>query len=288
MDKKQFSGSASRLIEAQCKQFRFYNEHPVYPDLSAEYEAIAAWATVTCSYSGIEQAMKCLMQMRGTYVDEFRSKGGHKHHDIGKLFQVLPSEEQDILRVYYATYRSLHDYIPPETADCFLDAIDSGYPTWRYFLLEGVMPPTTHPGAMVEIWSALTDTLKARVFTNHGLNTVKQRIDFRLRELHIEAAKEQCNDLVQINSLIPWRRRDTFININHYADLLRCDANGQPLQINGPALALPQVLSMPRVLHRFVDKVKDDTTDNDFMHFRFWARIGGLNWNAGESLFETP
>ena len=49
----------------------------------------------------------------------------------------------------------LHDYIPPETADCFLDAIDSGYPTWRYFLLEGEMPPSTHPGAMLEIWSAL-------------------------------------------------------------------------------------------------------------------------------------
>ena len=281
MGKKEFFGPASRLIEAQYKQSFFYNMHPVYPDLSAKYEAIAAWATVTCTYSGIEQAMKCLMQMRGTYIHKSRSQGGHKHHDIGKLFQDLASDEQEVLRVSYAIYRSLHEYIPPETVDCFLDEIDDGYPTWRYFLLEGVMPPTTHPGAMVEIWSALTQLLKARAFKNHGLTTVKQRIDFRLREIHLNAAKKECIDLEQINSIVPWRRRDTFVDINQYIELLSYDANGQPLQIIQPTLALPPVLSMPRVLHRFVDKVKGDTTDNDFMHFRFRARIGGLNWNAG-------
>ena len=140
---------------------------------------------------------------------------------------------------------------------------------------------------MVEIWSALTDILKARVSKNHGLTTVKQRIDFRLRELHVKAAKEECKDLVQINSIVPWRRRDTFIDINKYIDLLHCDANGHPLQINRPTLALPQVLSMPRVLHRFVDKVKEDITDNDFMHFRCRAQKGKLVWNAVENCFEA-
>ena len=197
--KQEFLRPASRLIEAQYRQCRFYHEHDVLPDLSAEYEAIAAWATVTCNYSGIEQAMKCLLQMRGTYVDKYQSKKGHKHHDIGKLFQSLASEEQDVLRVSYAIYRSLHDYIPPETVDCFLDAVDSGYTSWRYFLLEGndqnKWPPTTHAGAMLEIWSALTDVLRARVFTNHGLNSMKHRIDFRLRKLHIDAAQKECKDL---------------------------------------------------------------------------------------------
>ena len=330
LGKEEFFRPASRLIEAQYKQYRSYHERPIQRDMFAEYDAIAAWSTVTCCYSGIEQAMKCLLQMRDAYIDQslcqacfkrVQGKGSeeckkvnkcgykehyeelfqahrdfvhslddrrhHKHHYIGKLFRALACEEQDVLRASYAIYRSLHDYLPPETADCFLDAIDSGYPTWRYFLLEGEMPPTTHPGAMLEVWSALTDILKARVFTNHGLNTVKQRIDFRLRELHIEAAKGECNDLVQINSLIPWRRRDTFININQYIDLLYYDANGQPLQIKQPTLALPPVLSMPRVLHRFVDKVKEDITDNDFMHFRCRAQKGKLVWNAVENCFEA-
>ncbi len=290
LGKEEFFRPASRLIEAQYKQYRSYHERPIQRDMFAEYDAIAAWSTVTCCYSGIEQSMKCLLEMRGI-IDR-------KTHWLGKLFRKLAPEEQHVLRFSYAIYRSLHNYILPETVEIFLDKIDQGYSqsekpvpgynTWRYFLLEGKMPPTTHPGAMLEIWSALTDILLARVFTNHGLNTVKQRIDFRLRELHIEAAKGECNDLVQINSLIPWRRRDTFININQYIDLLYYDANGQPLQIKQPTLALPPVLSMPRVLHSFVDRVKDDTTDNDFMHFRFRARIGGLYWNAGESLFETP
>ena len=182
--KKKFRRPAHRIMAARKRLHRSYHEHPIQPDFIAEAEAIAAWSTVTCSYSGIEQAMKCLLQMRGAYVDRSLSGGGHRHHDIGKLFNELTSEEQDVLRVSYAIYRSLHNYIPPETADCFLNAIDDGYPTWRYLLLEGSekWPPTTHPGAMLEIWSALTDIIQARVFCNHGLHTVKRRIDHCLLE----------------------------------------------------------------------------------------------------------
>ena len=157
LGKEEFFRPASRLIEAQYKQYRSYHERPIQRDMFADYDAIAAWGTVTCCYSGIEQAMKCLLQLRGAFK---RKK--HWHHCIGKLFRELASEEQDVLRVSYAIYRSLHDYIPPETVDCFLNAIDDGYNTWRYFLLMGEMPPTTHPGAMLEIWSALTDILLAR------------------------------------------------------------------------------------------------------------------------------
>ena len=119
---------------------RSYHEHPIQRDFFAEAEAIAAWNSVTCCYSGIEQAMKCLLQMRGTYIDRPLREGGHRHHDIGKLFNVLAHEEQEVIRVSYCIYRSLHDYIPREAVDSFLDGIDTGFPTWRYFLLEGRKP----------------------------------------------------------------------------------------------------------------------------------------------------
>lgn len=287
LGKERYFGPAGRLIEAQHKQYRSYHERPIQRDMVAEYDAIAAWGTVTCCYSGIEQAMKCLLQMRGAYIDKPQSKGGHRHHDIGKLFQDLASDEKDILSVSYAIYRSLHDYIPPETVDSFLQAIDDGYPTWRYFLLEGEMPPTTHPGAMLEIWSALSDILKAKVATNHGLNTVKHRIDFRLRELHVDAAMNECNDLGQINDMIGWQRRDVFLDLNQYIELLLNDAIEQPLQINGPTPDMPDVLSMQRVLNRFVGKAKENIKDNDFVFFRSRAQQGGLFWNASENRFDA-
>ena len=64
LGKEKFIAPASRLIEAQRKQYRSYHEHPIQRDMFADYDAIAAWGTVTCCYSGIEQAMKCLLQMR--------------------------------------------------------------------------------------------------------------------------------------------------------------------------------------------------------------------------------
>ena len=271
--REEFSRPASRLIEARVRQHRSYHEHPIQRDILAEYDAIAAWGTVTCCYSGIEQAMKCLLQMRSAY-----SNGHHRHHNIGKLFQDLAPKEQDVLRVSYAIYRSLHDYIPPETVDDFLNAIDAGYPTWRYFLLEGKMPPTTHPGAMLEIWSALTDILKARVFTNHGLNSIEQRINHHLDWVdhiyEIGAGQRERNDIIR------WMQQDhKNVPMNAYADLFFRHAEGR--------LDLIKVLPSTReVLNAMVGIVKDKWVDNDFSHFLSRAQMGEIVWNPDKNLFE--
>ena len=284
--RKKFRDPAYRLIKARRLQHRTYHEHPIQPDLFREMEFIAAWNTVTCSYSGIEQAMKCLLQMQGAYINEKPSRGGHRHHDIGKLFNELTPEEQDVLRVSYAIYRSLHNYIAPETADCFLNIIDDGYPTWRYFLLEGSeqWPPTSHPGAMLEIWFALTDIIQARVFRNHGLHTVKQRIENYLEGItisdawikHINTGIGQC----EINDRINWIRAYNNIPINAYADLLYCEANRK--------LDLIQVLpSTLRVLRTMVDIVKQRRTDDDFSCFLHRAQTSRIVWNTRKNRFET-
>ncbi len=62
-----FLHPASRIIETCELLHRTYHKNPVKRDVFAEYEAIAAWSTVTCCYSGIEQAMKCLLKMAGLY-----------------------------------------------------------------------------------------------------------------------------------------------------------------------------------------------------------------------------
>ena len=285
--KEKFLDPAHRIIKVRKLQHRSYHEHPIQGDLFPEDDAIAAWSTVTCSYSGIEQAMKCLLQMRCAYVDRLLSGGGHRHHHIAKLFKELTSEEKEVLRFSYAIYRSLHNYIPPETADCFLNAIDEGYPTWRYFLLEGRTKngcPTTHPGAMLEIWHALTDIIQARVFRNHGLHTVKRRIENYLegKTIHDAWLKHIKTGLgnPEIKDMNHWIQGYNNITINAYAHLLYCEANRK--------LDLIQVLPSTRqVLRTLVTIVKQRNNDNDFSCFLHRAQKSRIDWNPRKNRFET-
>lgn len=268
--KNEFQPPVRRLIQAQQRQHRSYHGHPVQQDMFAESNAIAAWSTVTCSYSGIEQAMKCLLRMRDIKYP--------KNHYIDKLFQYLSPEEKEALRVSYGIYRSLHDYIPPETVDCFLNAIDDGYTAWRYFLLDGKVPPTTHPGTMLEIWSALKDILLARVYLNHEMYSVEQRINHHLDWVDhiykVGAGQRERNDIIR------WMQEShKNIIINAYIDLFFHHAES--------TLDLIEVLPSTReVLNRMVGIVKDKWVDNDFSHFLSRAQMGEIVWNPDKNLFE--
>ncbi len=273
MGKKRFFGPARRLIEAQQRQYRSYHEHPIQRDMIAEYDAIAAWGIVTCCYSGIEQSLKCLLKMRNSF-----EKSRHYNHNIGQLFKDLVDEEKDVLRKSYSIFRSLHDYIEPETVDRFLEGIDKGYQKWRYFLLDGEMPPTTHAGAMLEIWSTLTDILQARVFTNHVLNSVEQRIDHHLDWVdHIcetSAGQRERDDIIR------WMRKShKNVPMNAYADLIYHHAES--------TLDLIELLPSTReILNRMVVKVNVKWVDNDFAYFLRRAQMGEIVWNPDENLFE--
>lgn len=283
----EFRRPAHRIMAARKWCNRSFHEHPIERDFFAEAEAIAAWNTVTCSYSGIEQAMKCLLKMGGTFIDEHPRDGGHRHHDIAKLYKILAHEEQDVLRVSYAIYRSLHHYIPPETVDCFLAGIDTGYPVWRYFLLEGSRkgkwPPTTHPGAMLEIWSALSDIIRARVFCNQGLHSVKRRIEFFLEgKTKLDAWTRHMNrgiGKVEIDDLNRWFQSHDNLKINAFADLLYYHANNKLDLVD----VLPSTL---QVLRTTVDIAKQRKNDNDFTYFVHRAENGGIFWNPEHCCFE--
>ena len=276
--RKSYSQPVDRLREAFKQVHGAYHERPpIQPDWLAGFEAISAWRTVTCSYSGIEQAMKCLMKMRGLDVSR-----GNEGHRIGWLFEQLAPEEQHPLRFSYDVYRSLHCYIPPETADEFLGAIDNGYPAWRYLLLEleDKAPPPTHVGAMLEIWSALTDILDARVNLDHGLETVYQRIEQRLKDFYADTLGAQLSDIdqSQVNKLTVQLNDD--IATNYCAELLYRDGQGQPISSDDQ-------LSDSPVLAKLVDEIMRYTTDHDFSHYVQRARTGKLAWNPTQSRFES-
>ena len=274
--RKIFLNPTNRIIRARMLTHDRYHEHSVQRDIIAEFEALVAWEAITCSYSGIEQAMKCLLKMRGTYIDKEKRHGGHRHHYIGQLFTALAPEEQDVLRRSYAIYRSLHYYIPPKTADTFLDAIDSGYETWRYFLLEGKRPPTTHAGAMLEIWSALTDILQAKVFTNHGLYTVKDRLDRHLQNRQSRAFREDGANSNYWPAMVKEIENHRRVLINYYCDLIYRTTKHGDFQEYERATWLA-----------LLDGSNEDDTDNDYRYFLERAQTTGIIWNEGENQFEA-
>ena len=287
--RKEFLRRANRLIKARHQVSRAYHEHPLSRDVFPEEDAVVVWSTVTLSYSGIEQAIKCLLQMRDKYIDEPRRKDGDKHHFIGRLFQRLAEEEKHVLHFSFSIYRSLHDYIPVDTADAFLEAIDEGYEAWRYFLLEGDMkrPLKTHPGAMIEVWSALTDIIWARQFTNHGLNTVKDRIGERIREINREVFRRvHEGNLAVVNEVHAWERSDPELDINAYADLLHCHGRGETRPFDARMASLPSALITASALNTFVELAEQDVTDHDFVHFVRRAKSDGIIWNPSKNRFE--
>ena len=269
----QFIHPASRIIEAREPLHCIYHKNPVKRDIFAEYEAIAAWSTVTCCYSGIEQAMKCLLKMAGLYRED-----RHKHHDIGKLFKGLVPEEQRVISVSYATYRSLHYYIPLENVGRFLDAIDEGYQTWRYFLLEGPeevgWPPTTHVGAMLEIWAALTDIIEARVVKNHGLHSIDRRIFHYLD-------KKTTHDIGEMNR---WMQSYNHA-INAYADLFYRNKKDELHLLEVSPKTLKVLLAFVNIV---IEEVKSKNPDEDICTFIWRAESGIIRWNPQTGLFENP
>lgn len=223
--------------------------------------------------------MKCLLEMRDAYTDK-----KHKHHKIGKLFQDLSQEEKEVFRVSYRIFRSLHDYISHETADRFLEKIDKGYECWRYFLREDKEPPTTHPGAMLEIWSALCGILNARVFTNHGLYSVELRIKHKLFQCGLEEAwKEHIStgiDRCEIDEINRWMQKShTNVALNAFADLFFYHAES--------GLETIEVLPSTReILNTMVGILSNKWVDNDFAHFLCRAQAGDIVWNPDKKLSE--
>ncbi len=309
--REKFIRPAHRLIKAWERQHRSFHERHFRPDIYAEYEAVAAWGYVTCSYSGIEQAIKCLLQMRKAFIDKglckacyerLQGKGSeecsgtekcgnkehypelfhsrhnfaqtlgsernHRHHYIGKLFRALAPEEQDVLRDSYAIFCSLHDYIPPGNVDCFLNAIDDGYPSWRYCLLEGEKPPTTHPGAMLEIWSALKDILQARVFKNHGLESAEKRITDSLNR----KLQRDPHELIDLNKCI-----GLFLKI----------AEQKMKSEDFPDPDEKELSTLVEDVEKYLrDDAKEEWIDNDLVYFIHRAGRGEIAWNTETKLFE--
>ena len=274
--------AVDRLIEAVSFQRKQLNEHPVRRDVFADSEAVAGWPFVIVAYQLIEQAFKCLLDLRQI---EHPRRGFKGHWIYDELFERFNDRDKSAIRRSYKAYRSLHDYIPLLTADDFLRNIGRSYNNWRYFLLDGRQVSTTHRGAMIEIANATTDLLRAEVFTDHGIKTIDTRIRFSIRQLLWRDAWFKClqdlslgigeNEIRDMNAWI----RGYENTVDAFAELVRA--------YHARSLESIAVLPTTRELFEQAVLMARDDKDQDMQYFLRRAEQGPppLTWNATEGVF---
>lgn len=270
---------AHRLTSASKLARRYYHGIPLRQDLVEEQNALNAWATVTICYSGIEQAIKFLLKIQGSLPSNYQ------HHRIGTFFQKLPKEQREVVRESYSIYQSLHNYIEPEIVDDFLSIIGDGYIVWRHFLSDGGKLPTTHCGAMLEIWSALANIIDARVGKNPGLYHCARRFHTYLSRC-IYQARQKCADREtgeDIETTKDWNRWQNSHDclLNSWANWLQQHATGTNELNMRP--------STEKILLASVDLAKECAqSDQDFAYFLNRAEKHDITWDHQAQRFKTP
>ena len=273
---------AYRLISTGKLMRQYYHGIPLGQDRVEEQNAINAWATVTVCYSGIEQAIKFLLKIQENLNEIPRD---YKHHRIGVLFQELTEEQREVVGESYSIYQSLHDYIELKTVDDFLGEIDNGYPAWRYFPLEGIPPPTTHCGTMLEIWFALTNIIEARVFKNRELYHCAHRFHTYLSKC-VNKAREKYAD--------PETGEDKATNedLNRWSGPRDCLLNSWAKMLHGHATSTNELDVLPhtkKILLASIDIAKERAqSDQDFSYFLDRVQDPGITWNPRGKRFEAP
>lgn len=148
-------------------------------DMFPIVDMAAHWPVVTPLYSGLEQALKVLAAHNlGQPVEVATAKGGtlrNCYHHLGKCWDHISPEAQEIIEDHWAQFTSLHSYLVEgdqakaevATARGFLwhlsgqGAKGSGYEHWRYSLIEMQKLPTVSVEGMLQLWDSVLEVYVA-------------------------------------------------------------------------------------------------------------------------------
>ena len=281
-------------VAAKCDQAcriltRLYQNNPIQPDLVPSYEALQAWPFIVSAYSGIEQSIKVLLKMSNIEYPN-SGRGGHR---LDGLFGRLLPPEKTVIRKSFDVYQSLHYYINFTTVDEFLSTISngsghSGYDDWRYLLMDfqasliSARVPMNHAGAMIEVWTALSNILIAKTVTDHGLRTVADRIENKIASCLTSTSQQQPYrvDNEQFLDLKRWLD-SAGSNINAYADFYHAFLNQRPA-------VYPIAQRIEDFLEGSIPHARDlAKEDQDFKLFLYLAEHTLVKWNQTTKRFAS-
>lgn len=200
MSRNESIEKVQRLLTAYNKTREMLESEPVTWELHPGTDIARNWTVITSAYSGAEQTLKFLIaEENGLTIPELISFtdpnniGADKHpyrtHNLGRLFSKLQKSTQDVVREFFARYRSLHSYIAIGSADDFLNGVSgrqgTGYERWRYTLIEDEPPPKNSPEALVAIWGVCVQIAEERLWTNQRVLMPDKELTHTLRR-HLE------------------------------------------------------------------------------------------------------
>ena len=185
-----------RLQTAHKKTKKMLEMEPVAWELHPGTDIARNWTVINASYSGLEQTLKYLIaeEKRLTiaelieFVDQKninREKVSAKQypfqtHNLGWLFSKLDGLTQDVVRDFYARYKSLHSYIRIGRVDQFLNAVSGqkgvGYNRWRYTLIEDKPLPRNSPEALLAIWGVCVQLAYGRAWENQLVQMPEKKL----------------------------------------------------------------------------------------------------------------
>lgn len=203
----QMWGASKELAELRC-QIKGY-------DLSPSYDAVRFWPIIISAYSLFEQCLKLLISIRTPNYLITKGQAYKDGHDLVTIFGRLTELDKKLLEQCYIEYASFIEF-PLQlfpTLEAYLKKVGKGQITWRYFLLEtdpenlSKLPAPFSPDILLEVTRGVISILKAKAFTDHGLdNTVSRRLEYSLEEVlrhsecFIDVTHEDLNDWLQQNN----------------------------------------------------------------------------------------
>ena len=249
-------------------------------DLIPSYDAVRFWPITISTYSLLEQCLKLLVSIRTpNYLKGQAFKDGH---DLVAVFDRLTKLDKDLLEECYAEYASFIGF-PMEsfpTLEAYLKRIGKGQITWRYFLLEtdpenlGKLPAPFSPDILLEIARGVISILKAKAFTDHGLDTISHRLSHTLSralchpEMLVDLTSDDLNDWVRQNQGI----------INAFSRYIRVGALDK----------------YSKAMHKWLDNSvkllhQEEQLDNlEIEHFLLQAKRCYLTWNGRQFERHNP
>ena len=216
--------SAIRLCSAVDLLKHNWNQSKgIQPDIIRDYEGVQAWIWIPNLYECVEQMFKLMIQ---TTSESNEYPLGHRLRD---LFKSLSNDHRDSLSNCFASFLKTHPQIDVSTLDEFLNLVDSGkngesgYVSWRYFLLEGLPQnqeevPTQSVDAMLEIALMCSIILRREVILKKPsgrLETLQVRMGKKLYNAVRSAANRYtAQENVQRELLSSGKSLEIFIDID--------------------------------------------------------------------------
>lgn len=255
-------------------------ERPIQNDHADAQVVFNGWPFVNMAYPLLEQSLKALVRTQDPEYNPYEDK-----HSLKKVFAHLDDKgmEKERMRKGYLAFQSLHNYISYGTLDEFIDNIDNDYAKWRYYPYEGWengKPAKTSVEAMLEVSRQTLDVLAAHLATDHGLETVGDRLERKITESLTRQANRNY-EKGMVDTIKAWRRENDGV-LNGIAKIVWRESTAgtpAPYQFEQPLSDLME--------HLMADLHK--SRDGDIQQFLRRATHASripLVWDGAERFFE--